>query len=403
MVRILAAVLAVVVLAGLGVGGWALANQLLEDDDGPGTPTPSPTATPGATASGTAVTEGLRLLYREFGDEADILWMGAAADPQTSEAIASIEHAPGVGISATLSPDGEKIAYLVLTTPGRDEQTEAQAWVLDVDRGKPRFLVERVDRGSRIVWSPDSKSIIVRRNGPMGGIGRTASLVQVDVSGGSETLLMEAGDILELFAIGYSSDGKSLYLARITIQGTDFEALPAMGGTPEVLVHASDQPARDWHLSPDGDSIVFLARQATDSRIAVRASVADLVGGGVPQPLSSFAEDLDAGDHFNSVWHPDGDRIAVGRSPADGASTAAVVSLSDGELAEATPGPQRGFDVPLGWSPDGSYLVVRSFEGSSAAQPGREHLVIMELGKGRAEVDDGGTLDFIGWVEGDGR
>ncbi len=403
MVRILALVLAVVVLAGLGVGGWVLANQLLEDDDGPGTPTPSPTGTPGATATGTAVTEELTLLYREFGDEADVLWEAAAADPQSRKAVASIEHAPGVGISASLSPNGEKIAYLVLTTAGRDEQTEAQAWVLDVERGKTRFLVERVDRGSPIVWSPDSKSIIVRRNGPMGDIGRTASLVKVDVSDGSETLLIEAADILELFAIGYSSDGKSLYLARITIQGTDFETLPATGGTPEVLVQASDQPARDWHLSPDGDSVVFLARQATDSRIAVRAFVADLVGGEVPQPLSSFAEDLDAGDHFNPVWHPDGDRIAVGRSPVDGASAAAVVSLEEGELEEATPGPQQGFDVPVSWSPDGAYLAVRFFEGSSAAEPGREHLVIVELGKERAEVGEGGTLSFIGWVEGDGQ
>jgi len=227
--------------------------------------------------------------------------------------------------------------------------------------------------------------------------------VQVDVSDGSETLLMEASDILELFPIGYSSDGESLYLARITIRGTDFEALPATGGTPEILVHASDQTARDWHLSPDGGRIAFLAGQATDSRIAARAFVADLIAGAVPQPLSSFADGLDVGDHFNPVWHPDGDRIAVGRLLAEGGSAAAVVSLSDGELGEATPGPQRGFDVPVGWSPDGSYLAVRSFEGSSPSQPGRERLVIVELGKGRAELGDGGTLDFIGWVGGDGR
>jgi len=77
--------------------------------------------------------------------------MAAAADPSQREVIASIEHAPGVGISAAVSPDGEKIAYLVLAAPGQDPQTEAQAWVLDVDRGKSRFLAERVDRGSRIV------------------------------------------------------------------------------------------------------------------------------------------------------------------------------------------------------------------------------------------------------------
>jgi hypothetical protein len=402
MVRILAAALAVVVLAGLGVGGWALANQFLEGDDGAGTPTPSPTGTPGATATGTAVAEGLRLLYREFGDEADVLWMASAADPSEREVIASIEHAPGVGTSAALSPDGEKIAYLVLTTPGQDEQTEAQAWVLDVDRGKTRFLSEGVDRGSRIVWSPDSESIIVRRNGPMGDIGRTASLVQVDVSDGTETIPWRQSDVFELFPIGYSlayGPAGTLAYAGITLSGTDFGWV----ATEAPPVHISDEPARDWHLSPDGIRIAYLARQATDHRIATRAFVVDMAGTVGPQPLSSFVDGLDVGDHFNPAWHPDGDRIAVGRSPEDGASPAAVVSLSEGELVEAAPGPGRGFDVPVGWSPDGAYLAVRSFEGSSSAQPGRERLVIVEIGKERAEVGDGGTLSFIGWVESDGR
>ncbi len=81
---------------------------------------------------------------------------------------------------------------------------------------------------------------------------------------------------------------------------------------------------------------------------------------------------------------------------------AAVVSLSDGELGEAAPGPKRGFDVPVGWSPDGAHLAVRSFEGSSPTQPGKERLVIVELSEGRVEVGDGGALEFIGWMAGGG-
>ena len=59
--------------------------------------------------------------------------------------------------------------------------------------------------------------------------------------------------------------------------------------------------------------------------------------------------------------------------------------------------------VAMVFSPDGAYLAVRSFEESSAAQPGRERLVIVELGEGRAEVGDGGPLDFIGWVGSDAQ
>jgi len=223
------------------------------------------------------------------------------------------------------------------------------------------------------------------------------------VSDGEETLLMQADDVLELFPIGYSPDGTSLYFAQIVLSGTHFGAVAATGGSPRLLVQASDEPARDWHLSSDGSRITFLARQPTDDRIAIRAFVVELVEGGEPQPLTDFSEGLDAGDHFNPVWHPDGERIALGRTPDDGFSAAALVSLAEGELDEVTPGPDQGFDVPVSWSPEGDYLAVRSFEGSSAAQPGREHLVLIELGKGRQTVADRGNLEFIGWLTNDSQ
>jgi hypothetical protein len=231
----------------------------------------------------------------------------------------------------------------------------------------------------------------------MGETGREASLVSVDVGDGTETILSTHRNVLELFPIGYSlapSPTGALAFARITLSGTDFGWLP----TEPPRVHASDEPARDWHLAPNGTQVVYLARQATDDRIAMRAFVVDISSLAPPRPLSDFSEGLDVGDHFNPIWHPDGQRIAVGRTPVDGPSAAALVSLAGGKLEEIAPGPDQGFDVPMGWSPAGDYLAVRSFEGSSAAQPGREHLVIIELGKGRQTVGDNGKLEFIGWL-----
>jgi Tol biopolymer transport system component len=308
-----------------------------------------------------------------------------------------------MGISASLSPDGERIAYLALPAADGDSALDAQAWLLELDSDKTRLLASDLDGASKPVWSPDGSSIVVRRNGPQAQIGQAASLLKVDVSDGSETLLMQADDVLELFPIGYSPDGDSLYFAQIVLSGTHFGAVAAAGGSPRLLVQASDEPARDWHLSPDGTRVTYLARQATDDRIAIRAFVVELVEGGEPQPLSDFSEGLDVGDHFNPVWHPDGQRIAVGRTPDDGFKAAALVSLAEGELGEVTPAPDQGFDVPASWSPEGDYLAVRSFEGSSAAQPGREHLVLIELDKGRQTVADRGNLEFIGWLSSDSQ
>ena len=390
--RTLLGFLALVILAALAAGGC--------NGEGEVSPTPTEVGTPLPTG---VPEEGLRLLYKEFGSEADTIWLAAAAEPQRRGKVAEVEHAPDVGISASLSPDGESIVYLMLPATGGDPALDAQVWLLDIDSGKPRLLTSDVDGAIKPVWSPDGRAIVVRRNGPWGEIGRTASLLRVDVSDGSETVLLEEQEVFELFPIGYSPDGASLYFAQIVLSGTHFGAVAAAGGSPRLLVQASDEPARDWHLSPDGSRVVFLARQPTDDRIAIRAFVAELVEDAEPQPLSDFSGALDAGDHFNPVWHPDGERITVGRSPADGTSAAALVSLTERELEEVTPGPDQGFDVPAGWAPEGDYLVVRSFEGSSAAQPGREHLVIIELGEGRETVANRGNLEFIGWLTDDSQ
>ena len=387
--RTLIAFLLVVVLAAVAASGC----------DGGGKATPTPTRVATRTPLPTGVPgEGVRLLYKEFGSEADVIWLAAAAAPQSRTKVSEVQHASGEGISASLSPDGKRIAYLALAAAGGDSTQDAQAWLLDMDGAKPRLLASSLDGGSKLIWSPDGRSIVVRRNGPQAQFGQAVSLLKVNVSDGSETPLMQADDALELFPMGYSPDGASLYFAQTTLSGTHIGVVAAAGGTPRLLVQASDQWARDWHLSPDGTRVVFLAGQPTDDRIASRAFVAELVEGAEPQPLSDLSEALDAGEHFNPIWHPDGQRIAVGRTPGDGPSAAALVSLAGGELEEVTPGPDQGFDVPAGWSPAGDYLAVRSFEGNSAVQPGGEHLVIIELGKGRQTVGDNGKLEFIGWL-----
>jgi dipeptidyl aminopeptidase/acylaminoacyl peptidase len=145
--------------------------------------------------------------------------------------------------------------------------------------------------------------------------------------------------------------------------------------------------------------VAFLARQRTDGRIAMRTFVTQL--GAPDAPLSLAAGAADA-EHFNPVWRDDA-TVTVGHTPAEGEAGAAalLVALEEGETPEEVePGPKQGFDVPVAWSPDGRYLVVRSFDGSSAAQLGRERLTIIEEGGERYAVGEQGSLEFIGWLSG---
>jgi dipeptidyl aminopeptidase/acylaminoacyl peptidase len=390
------AVVAIALLAAAGVGGWVVADRLIGEDGGGGvTPTPTRTGSATPSASGTP-TSGPALLYREFGSSADALWVAPAASPADRKLVAQIDHAPDWGISASLSPNGNLVAYLVLTAGGQDADRAAQVWVLDVRTGQKRHVADGFDLRTRPVWSPDSDAIVLGRNGPEGDTGSEISLVKVDVTDGSENVLQTEPNVLGLFPIGYSSApavGGALVFARITISGTDFGWVGAE--TPPA--HATNESARDYHLSPDGKRVAFLARQRTDGRIAMRAFVTELsLAPEVGAVLSAVPEGV---DHFNPIWH-DNDIITLGRTPAEGETAAAalLVSLEGGTSEEVEPGPEQGFDVPAAWSADGRYLAVRSFEGTSAAQPGRESLTIIEEGSGRKAVGEQGSLEFIGWL-----
>ena len=394
--------LAVAFLAAAGVGGWVAADRLIGDDGG-GTVTPTPNRTGTATpaVSGTPGASGPALLYREFGSGADTLWIAPAASPADRKSVAQIEHAAEWGVSASLSPDGGLVAYLVLASGSQDPDRGAQAWVLDMRSGEKRHLADGFDLRTRPLWSMVGDALVVRRNGPQAESGdRQITLLHLDPISGDEKELV-AEEALELFPLGYN-DGVLLY-ARIKGAGTDFVSLGASGDVRGVT-SVSNESARDWHLSPFGTHVAFLARQRTDGRIAMRAFVVELIPGATPQALSDIAPALNAGDHFNPVWREDG-TVTVGRTPAEGEAAAAAVSVSlvTGTAEVVQPGPAQGFDVPVSWFPGGRYLVVRSFEGSSAAEPGREQLTIIDEESGRKAVGGQGDVEFIGWLPGGSR
>ncbi len=332
-------------------------------------------------------TAGPLIVYSEFGEESDTLWAADPDNPAERTGIARVRHARGYGISPSLSPDGARIAYTVLPaqTAQPDAAPSAELWVLDTKTGDAARLAEGVDLVSTPVWSAEADALVVRRSG-------AGELLRIDLSGEASAIAsLDAG----LYAIGFSPDGASLYYAALSPSGTDlFRAAAAASSAPERVAHLSDGVARDWHLSPDGTRLAYLAQ---DAEVGFVAQVLDLATGRTEAPLA-----VAGAAQFNPVWETSGaltvGSLGTGGAPlrlsVDGGPQAASARLP------APPGGAPGFDVPLAWSPDGAHLAVRRFQGPSTSDPGQSRVEVLGADGERRAVSTLSDVIVLGWLEG---
>jgi Tol biopolymer transport system component len=132
----------------------------------------------------------------------------------------------------------------------------------------------------------------------------------------------------------------------------------------------------------------------------VIARVVDLATGAITDALPS--DTLEAGPastgvargEFNPAWQPDGD-LTVASLNLDGGSAAVSVG-SDGREVETQT--TETIDLPLGWSPDGEALAVRSVEGETPYEAGPSYVEVI-TGAGRARLSDSSDLPIVGWME----
>ena len=315
-------------------------------------------------------------VYSEFGDSADTIWAANPSDPNDRVALGSAPHAAGFGVYPSLSPDGKYVAYAAQTGAG------AELWLIETASGNSRRLASGVDLQSTPVWSNDSAAVVARRSN--GGDEKTplsAELLRVDLQGNVSSVASAAAG---LYPIAFAPDG-TLYYASLSTGGTDLER--AGGNSGEHVAHLSDGIARDWDLSPDGTRLAYL----TPGGAGFAANVVDVTDGKSGGIASS------SGPAFHPIWAPDGS-LTVGQLGGSSAGAALRVAV-DGGAASALPSASSGFDVPLSWSPDGRYLIVRHFEGASTADPGPSWLWTIDPSGQRRRLSDISDLAVAGWLE----
>ncbi len=350
---------------------------------------------------------GTLIVYAEYGEWSDAIWAADPANPTRRVQIATVDHAFGFGIRPSLSPDGKYVAYAAVP---RDAAAGASAglWLLDVETGAAAMLTPAIDQGAAPVWLPQSDGIVVRRFGAEG----FAELVRVDLAGNATAL---AASQTGIYAIDAAPDGDWLYYAELSAAGTSLSRAalsadagaalsPNAAGQTEQVALLSDGFSRDWRLSPDGSQIVYLARDPSSPDAALATQVLEL-GTGATRTLISG----DSAGQFNPVWDVDGGLTlgfispggAAGPSQAMGLATgfAPLRLSSEGESAGGSlPPPASGFDVPLSWSADMTYLAVRNFEGSSGSDPGASRVIVVSPAGGRLELSRQSDVTIAGWL-----
>jgi Tol biopolymer transport system component len=333
------------------------------------------------------------ILINEFGIEADTIWMAPADKPSQRQAVAVVPHAAHYGIYATLSPDGRHVAYTALSPGLKDVSADspAEVWVMRIDGAYTSLLATDTDLLVAPVWAPDGASLVFRRSQARENAAGDFQLVRVSLDG-SETTLIAADTAL--FPVGFSPDGERLYFTQISVAGTELGQVPADGGPPSLVAHLGDDFTRDWHLSPDGSQLAFLAPQESQAGTVLQAMVTDLKGKVSLQP--ALPADGRPTQEFNPIWHPQDGDLTLGRL-ALGEWSAPAVRVHASGLQPLEP-PSQGFDVPLSWSPDGSTLVLRSFQGDAMSGLSAWRLVVLSAEGQRREIRAESEISFVGWV-----
>lgn len=403
--RLLTVALIGVGLLLVGTLGWVIASGRL----GGGSSEPaiiSPLRSPSPSAQGTTPTASapagvttapepageLALLYSQFGETEDTLWLAPASQLQEPQAIATIAHAPFWGISASLSPDGRWVAYTALPpnlpNPEEGSSAEAEVWLLPRAGGEPQLLAQGADVRLAPIWAPDSgalmfQSIDRQRN--------SYTLFSVNLEDKVPSTLVSMEDVTSMFPLAFAPAGDSIYVARVGEGGTDIFAVSVADASRRAIATV-DGFARDWQLSPDGERVTFV-NQAGEGEWELW--VLDLEDG---SQFRLEAEGLPTDrELFSPVWRAGQELITLGTAPGDNGNGVLNLSLSGG-AAEQLQGPEQGFDVPLAWSPQGDLLVVQEFSEYPVQR--RPSLYLLTASVERQPLADEAEVTFIGWLAG---
>jgi Tol biopolymer transport system component len=326
---------------------------------------------------------GREVAYVRFGSGEDVIVVAPVHDPVHGREVARIPHAPGWGISASLSPDGRWVAYVALPIwapqPAKDISTAGEVWLLSLDTGERRLLARGADVRLAPIWSPRGDHVAFRAVEQ----GELVALWVGDIATGEARPWARLPSASPL---GFSRDGRTLYV----VQGG---SLLGIGESAE-MGHAPPQvpegEVKEWSISPQGTHVAAVVYKGGRWSLWV-----------LELASSTWMEWWQGGwdPIFRPTWGPDGRTLAIGVASSSEGHGVMVVP-AEGPPRQLT-APSHGFDVPLAWAPDGVALLVAHYASYPVQQEPALGLVTAQ--GARATLMGGRGVIILGWTSSRGR
>lgn len=248
------------------------------------------------------------------------------------------------------SEDGRFVSY------GSNRRNPAffDIYVLDVDTGEERLVLEQDGMNAAGRFSPDGRHLLVTR--PNLEISADATLWFVDIEGVEAPRLLTPHDDLSEWTHGHIHPaGAVLVLAN---EGREFFALQRIDLTTGEREYLLD---RDWEiealtLSADGRRLAVVVNEDGYGRLEAYEVTADArLGARLP------LDEMPAGVASTPAWHPDGRSFAFTFEGPRHVPDVWVADVETGATRRLTSSQTRG--LPIDSLPEPRLIRYRSFDG----------------------------------------
>jgi len=269
---------------------------------------------------------------------------------------------PGGYSQLSLSPDGNRLAYVLTESTG--PMGERDIWVYDLVRHTSSRLTFDAGPEDRPVWTPDGQSVVFRTRQEVDGVARKAA----DGTGQTERIILGDAD----WPDAITPDGNQLLLMD-TVAGESNLYILSMGEETPQLLLGEPFDEDEAEISPDGRWMAYEGNDNGRGEIYVR-----------PFPnIDGGKWQISTTGGMEPLWGPDGRELfyrdSLGAIVVVDIETDPTFTAGNPRVLIAGRYGWQGLDKPTYQiSPDGQrFLLSKEIEATERVLPGLTQLNVV--------------------------